>query len=299
MVGIREIVCQDLRILKKFFEQNDFEMMNVVANRIMTNLLVGENKDLMIVGWMLKDLAGEFQGIKNMKKDMPAGATESGKRFIDKIAESISSNPITISSLWRAWFEIEADIVKYTLSTNEVEIYTGNPEFSRDFSLMLLEYLNCNRNVLLKKNNGFITGIAYDIGRVANEYGGEESYIIYLIFRALEDYYRYLTHDSKYDGEIAASPSALLNYSTNIDKYIDTIYELKRLIIEEKTEDLYINANRILGDLGIEYRKYVLIYPDVVFGIPQQAIRKEIKLSEKSKKAISALVAKSIEKEIK
>jgi hypothetical protein len=245
----------------------------------------------MIIGWMLKDLGGELGGIKERsEKGQLDDAIKSAKEHLDELGDMLTTKRTSASDLWDRYFDIEKKIRKDILSKSEADLYTEEHEFSKKATIMLIEHFHSNRELLLKENNKLILGVAGDISRIVNEHGGKEAIIVFLVFRALYDYYRYLMYGEGVDGKIEDES----RFKSKIDEYIDKVYEMASMIRDAQIDDLYEYSNRILGKLGSAYRKYYTNYLD----IPPIVVEREIELPEKAKEKIGDIVSKSFEKEL-
>lgn len=285
------MIRQDLKVARNAIDAEEFGMVNVIGNRIMSNLLVEDREELMIIGWMLKDLGGELGGIKEGKEESKLeDAKKLAKEHLDELGDMLVHKRTSASDLWDRYFDIEKKIRKDILSELEADEYKEEHEFSRKAAIMLIEHLHSNRELLLKKNNRLISGVANDLSRVVNEHGGKEAIIVYLVFRALDHYYRYLMYEEGIDGKIEDES----RFKSKIDDYIDKVYEMASMIRDAQIDELYEHSNRILGKLGYAYRKYFINYLD----IPRIVVEREIKIPEKAKEKIGDIVSKSFEKEL-
>ena len=285
------VIRQDLKVAKKAIDDEELGMVNVIGNRIMSNLLVEDREELMIIGWMLKDLGGELGGIKERKEESKLeDAKKLAKPHLDELREMLTAKRTSASDLWDRYFDIEKKIRKDILSKSEADEYKEEHEFSKKAAIMLIEHLHSNRELLLKKNNQLISGVANDLSRVVNEYGGKEAIVVYLVFRALDHYYRYLIYEEVVDGKIEDKS----RFKSKIDEHIDKVYEMASMIRDAQIDDLYEYSNRILGKLGSAYRKYYTNYLD----IPRIVVEREIEIPEKAKEKIGDIVSKSFEKEL-
>jgi len=285
------VIRQDIKVAKNVIDDEDFGMVNVIGNRIMSNLLVEGREELMIIGWMLKDLGGELGSIKERKEEEKLkDAIKSAKKHLDELGDMLVHKRTSASDLWDRYFDIEKKIRKTLLSKSEADEYKEEHEFSKKAAIMLIEHLHSNRELLLKKNNRLISGVANDLSRIVNEHGGKEAIIVYLVFRALDHYHRYLLYEEGIDGKIEDES----RFKSKIDEYIDEIYEMASMIRDAQIDNLYEYSNRILGKLGSEYRKYFINYLD----IPRIVVEREIEIPEKAKEKIGDIVSKSFEKEL-
>ncbi len=285
------VIRQDIKVARNAINDKDFGMVNVIGNRIMSNLLVEGREELMIIGWMLKDLGGELSGIKERKEEGKLeDAIKSAKEHLDELGDMLVHKRTSASDLWDRYFDIEKKIRKDILSKSEADEYKEEHEFSKKAAIMLIEHLHSNREILLKKNNQLIPSVANDLSRVVNEHGSNEAIIVYLVFRALDLYYRYLMYEEGVDGKIEDES----RFKSKIDEHIDKVYEMASMIRDAQIDDLYEHSNRILGKLGSAYRKYFINYLD----IPRIVVEREIEIPEKAKEKIGDIVSKSFEKEL-
>ncbi len=285
------VIRQDIKVARNAINDKDFGMVNVIGNRIMSNLLVEGREELMIIGWMLKDLGGELSGIKERKEEGKLeDAIKSAKEHLDELGDMLVHKRTSASDLWDRYFDIENKIRKYILSKSEADEYKEEHEFSKKAAIMLIEHLHSNRELLLKKNNQLIPSVANDLSLIVNGHGGKEAIIVYLVFRALDHYHRYLMYEEGIEGKIEDES----RFKSKIDEYIDGIYKMASMIKNGRVEDLYGHSNHILGKLGSEYRKYVINYLD----IPRIVVEREIEIPEKAKEKIGDIVSKSFEKEL-
>jgi len=282
------VVRQDLKVAKKAIGAKKFGMVNVTGNRIMSNLLVEDRKNLMIIGWMLKDLGGELNTIEEGKDEEKLDrAIKSAKDHIEELGSMLVQKRTSASDLWGRYFDIEKKIRKYLLSDLEDGEYTEGHEFSKKAAIMLIEHLHSNRELLLKRNNQLIPGVTHDLSRIVNEHGGKEAIIVYLVFRALDHYSRYLMYEERVDGKIEDER----RFISKIDEYIDEIYAIASMIRNGRIDDLYEHSNHILGKLGSEYRKYFISYLEN----PNIVVERKIELPEKAKEKIGDIISKSFE----
>jgi hypothetical protein len=285
------VIRQDIKVARNAIDGKDFGMVNVIGNRIMSNLLVEDREELMIIGWMLKDLGGELAGIKERKEESKLeNAIKLAKEHLDELGDMLTAKRTSASDLWDRYFDIEKKIRKSLLSKLEDEVYKEELEFSKKAAIMLLEHFHSNRELLLKKNNQLISGVANDISRVVNDHGGKEATVVFLVFKALDRYCEYLMYEEGDDGKIEDES----RFKSKIDGYIDNIYEMASMIRNGRMEDLYEHSNHILGKLGSEYRKFFINYLEPL----RVVVERKIEIPEKAKEKIGDIVSKSFEKEL-
>jgi hypothetical protein len=285
------VIIQDIKVAEKAIEIKEFGMVNTIGNRIMSNLLVGDGEELMIIGWILKDLGMELGSIKERKEETGLdNAIGSAKDHLEELIKMLQEERTSASDLWDRYFDIENKIRETLLTKFEAGVYKEEPEFSRKAAIMLIKYLYSNRELLLKKNNQLISGVANDLSRIVNEHGGKEAMIVYLVFRGLEHYYRYLMFEGWNDGKMEGTSTC----KSKIYEHIGKIVKMASIIENGKMDELYEHSNYILGKLGSEYRKYYINYLDR----PGVVVERKIEMPEKAKEKIGDIISKSFEKEL-
>jgi len=285
------VIRQDIKVARNAIDEKEFGIVTTIGNRIMSNLLVEGREELMIIGWMLKDLGGELDGIKERKEEEKLeDAIKSAKEHLDELGNMLMQKRTSASDLWDRYFDIEKKIRKTLLSKLEDDEYKEEHEFSKKATIMLLEHFHSNRELLLKKNNQLIPGVASDLSRIVNEHGGKEAIIVYLVFRALDHYYRYLMYEEGIDGKIEDES----RFKSKIDEHSEKVYEMAPMIRDAQIGDLYEHSNRILGKLGSAYREYFINY----MIISRIVVEREIEIPEKAKEKIGDVISKSFEKEL-
>ena len=126
------VIRQDIKVARNAIDGKDFGMVNVIGNRIMSNLLVEDREELMIIGWMLKDLGGELAGIKERKEESKLeNAIKLAKEHLDELGDMLTAKRTSASDLWDRYFDIEKKIRKSLLSKLEDEVYKEELEFSK------------------------------------------------------------------------------------------------------------------------------------------------------------------------
>jgi hypothetical protein len=251
------VIRQDIKVAKNAIDDKEFGMVNIIGNRIMSNLLVEGREELMILGWMLKDLGGELGSIKERGEEGKIeDAIKLAKEHLDELGNMLMQKRTSASNLWDRYFDIEKKIRKDLLSKSETDEYKEEHEFSKKAALMLIEHFHSNRELLLKKNNRLIFVVANELSRIVNEHGGSETTIVYLVFRAMDHYYSHVMNAELFDGKIEDES----RFKSKIDEYIDEIYKMASMIKNGRIEDLYEHSNNILGKLGSEYRKSFINY---------------------------------------
>jgi hypothetical protein len=300
MKVFRDMIHQQVGYLEAVVAQEDLKSISSNNAALLNDLSAVGNKDFMIIGWICRDLSNLLFMIKRNKteKNLSKAFGEVGN-VLKEINKIIDADPILIASFLDAYFEAANSLRVYLLTEAEKKEFQCSPEiskeFSREFTIELIDFLDNNKDLLLNENNDLIDSISSELYRVSYVYGGNEALVLHLVFLALSDYCDYFRYELGFEKNLDKRE---LLYKTKLDKYIEQVYKLRQEMVSSKIENLYDNANLILVKLGVECRNYRLIYGDKPYE-KEMPVGQRIELPESVKKKISGAIAKSLDKELK
>lgn len=252
-----ETIKQDLNVARQYFRLKNFELMGEIGDRIMSNLLLGEEKDLMIIGYLVREVSQEFIGIREEDQVRLSGCMDAGEKFIRDLSNSLSDDyhPIMI---WEHYGYYKNKIVEFIPTDVELMVYKKDVEFTSLTTRKLMKLLDENRSLLLDDYNNLLFSILKEQRRVINIYGFTKSdLILYVTLKAFYEYYLYLLAFkivNKLKGEAIA------------DKIYHFVDKISKLPMD--FEEMSSKSNEILGELG---------YNTVMFQMENVDPRKTIK----------------------
>jgi len=191
MDAIFTIIKQDLEVVKKAIEVDNLEVLQYVGNRIMMNLMVSDEIKLMLLGYMMRELGGELRKIKLNRIDIYPTIKIESISYLNDLQAQIENGNIDPKFYLDKFTEIELKLRKNLLLDIEGSVYDEQAEFAKQFSIKLLDIFN-SRKQDLKTIRNLILMSSYELGRNFNQHGGKEALVIYLVFKVLLDYSRYL-----------------------------------------------------------------------------------------------------------
>lgn len=252
-------IKQDIAVALQYFRNKNFELLGDIGNRIMSNLLLGERKDLMIIGYLIKEVAEEFIEIREEDPVRLNGCTDIGEKLIRDLFNSISDefDPIIV---WEHYSNYKAKIVDFIPTDVELMVYEKDVEFTADTTRKLMKLLDENRTLLLDDYNNLLMGILTEQRRVINIYGfTKPDLILYLSLKAFYGYYLYLMAykmGNHLEGEAIA----------------DTVYYYVDKISGYSTEfeEMSKESHEVLGELGYQTRLSYLENVDPVKTIKRE-----------------------------
>jgi hypothetical protein len=233
------IIKQDLNVARKYFRLKNFESLGEMGARIMTNLFLGEEKDLMIIGYLIKEISQEFIEIREEDPVRLNGCMDAGEKFIRDLSNSLSDDYNHIM-IWEHYDRYKNKIVEFIPTDVELLIYRKDVEFTSQTTQKLMKLLDENRSLLLDNYNNLLYSILKEQKRVISIYGFTKSdLILYISLKAFYEYYLYLLAFkmvNKLEGESIAD---------KVYQYVDQISQLPT-----EFEEMGTKSNKILGELG-------------------------------------------------
>jgi hypothetical protein len=261
MDTIKKAIKQDLTASIQYLKFKNFNQLVMMGDRIMSNLLLGEEKELMIVGYLIKELALEFMDIKEEDPVRLNGCMDPGEKLIRDLLQSLTDyeefNPQVV---WDDYCNYKNRIVEFIPPDVEIAVYEKEVDFAGKTTNKLLKLLSENRTLLLDDYNNLLNGILKEYKRVINIYGFKQrDLIIYLLLKAFNGYYLYLFAFKM------ANKSDKSGVAEKIYYYLDKIIE-----ISADQENIGIKSNKILGELGYQTRLFYIENMD-----PEKTIKRE------------------------
>lgn len=253
MEAIFTIIGQDLEVAIKAIEVDDYDTVNIVVNRIMMNLFIAEDIKLMLIGYMIRELAGELRVIKTNKNDFYEDSKKETIAYLKDLKSLITDGNRDLKIYWERFIDMEIKLRKSLLSKDEGIIYDEQSDFTKEFSIKLLDtFYSLKKDIHALKNHA--PTMAFELGRNFNQHGGREALIIYLVFKAFIDYYSYFFIET----EQSLNKNKVKRSEDKLGEYIEEIYDLKSCISD--MDVLYIKSNLIIDALGRDVRLYYLSY---------------------------------------
>jgi hypothetical protein len=293
---IIDVLRQDLKVVENALKVNNFGMVSIIGNRIMSNLLLADaskTKELMLIGWIVKEMGGELEEIKRYKDESKlANGTKIVEENLKKIVTMLSKKEYGNKEVWELYFDFEKKMQVYILNDLEDKSYTRKPEFTHEITLFLLQHFLANKDLLLKQNTQLNKGILNDLSRTINEHGATEGeYIFYIIFKVFDLYFDYVLYSETIDGKINEA-----SMRPKIDVYINTIEKIYQIYEAKNLEKMYPASIALVYDLSIEIRKYFLNYFIIH---TQQFVERKFELPEEAKQRIGETISKAFEEKLK
>lgn len=254
---------------EKKINKADFQFVTIIGNRIMTNLLVAEKNDLMIVGWLIRDLGLDLLAIASYIKDgkskgQRGDAIEEVKKlsidYLKFIREEIIQESINAETLFDKYYVLQSKLRKRILNDAEATTYDSQTEFSKLFAIKMIDIFYSNKKILLTKQNNLLPAIANELSRTYNAHGGKEILYAYFVFKAFNDFYKYAYLEMFLNEE----KNVLWDTKSKVEEYSGLIYEFKSKLISSDSDLVWAAFNDIVSKIGLDFRLYYLNYSEIV-----------------------------------
>lgn len=254
-----EILTQDLEYCIKAFENDKFDLMNIAANRLMENSIFLENEQVFLVSAILKDMANDYTGIFQNKRDIFNSAKVLGKETINSIRTNFY-NGINVESLWQDFQEFTEKINEFHKDELESEVYMKNTVFTSIIFKKTLKFFDENKESLKKINNTLINGVlGVMIRTMKNHSCTLKETMVYLYFKLLAILYTYVIQKTYPEEEIND-----YDYREYLEVHIEFIVEN---YLNENLD--FKKYNSELWKIGKQYRElYFLFNPPRIEQVP-------------------------------
>lgn len=255
MIDVNKLINQDLIIAENLVINKNFDGINIIGNRILQNLFILNEKKLMVIGYLLKEVSMDLfliQQAENITDQKLDQSKRDAKKCIEKM-RLVDFSKQDMSMVWQPYFEFEIKNREIFLSDIEFKTYNIDFDFCKSASINYLEMIINTKSQLLRRNFKFIQRIRSELSTLFNLTGNKIVLLSYLYVRAAESVYRYSLHGDLSDEELESLASSI----------VQKIGEVLRYIESESEENLIKFVLSNIGDLMWEYRKYYTLYGEL------------------------------------
>jgi len=279
-MDISEIIKQDMKAVITSLDSDDYRLMNVFSNRLMSNSILEEKPEFnyTLIGFFSKEVSRICSEIKTEQNNSAYNTAKAIAISYLKSIEIKSENEI----LWQDFCNFYDRIRKYEIQKTEKDSYRDSQSFTASSFSVLLRIIQQQKEVLYYTNNQFVAGVTTEMERIIRVHGGKlnDIYLISL-FRALSFYSAYINYLDKENRNEFISKSII--------PYIDSILEVSKDFIPNKITEL---LTKIINDWRIRYIQF-LERPRFV-PIDGQ----KVAITEDTKRKVSETVEKALQQEV-
>jgi len=292
MESVFQAVHQDVEASIRAFEREDFENLNIFANRLMANVVFGADGKWALPGFFLKNIALIYG---TLKIGAPATAFSTAKSigngYLNSLGKLTADGNFDENMLWREYHEFSNRIRKFLMNEFEEKVYKDNFDFTHHAIKWLIRHLDEKREVLFDPNNVFLKGLLNEMERIFRVHGGEmaDTYAISLV-TALDRYYDYFRLAYK-------APDGCINQN----KIKEIIFPFVDKIVGLLSSETGANASDVGGvlwELIRGWREFFIHYMELR-PRPGVVVERGIELPEEAKKRLTETVTKALEREVR
>jgi len=285
---------QDLRAVTKALDDDNFDSANIFSNRIMSNAVIGGDKNLGYAGFFLKELSLLLGGIRRRSEtaaftSAKAVAKECAKRFSD-----ITSSPEFDSGLlWETYLGSLNQLRDFLKDDYERASYSRTDlEFVRMSFHWLLQFLKNERSVLLVRDSSLLDGILSEMNRLWKIHGIEMA-SIFAISLLVQ-----LKRCNDYAKIAVSNPNEFkLIAEKTIVPYADKIVSILEQELPNRKE-----VETILWQLITKWREDFIRFMEIrmapPFPIPY-GYEKPVEIPEETREKLTKAITESLENGIK
>ncbi len=283
---------QDLAAARISFNDDNFRLMNIFANRVMSDAVFmtgSARRQGLLAGFFIRDVAFEMNRVSALGKAGPISTAKAAvKSYLDGIADSATKGHLTVDQFWKSYNEYANRVRKFGLEKAEERAYSENEEFTAIAARYLLDFLKSQERLLLDSRNLLLEGILNEIIRIYRVHGTSlREAVILSLLTYLQRVYNYIRY---------SRTSADGNVDQNVvESEIFSAIEKIRSVASKDPLDLE-EATKTLESLMVSWREYFIRYVELPVAVGP-AVERGIQLPEETKKKITEAITKDLGRE--
>jgi len=247
-----EILLQDFKYCTKAFEGDNFDLMNIAANRLMENSIFLKNERTFLISAILKDMANDYLSIIAKNKSVLNSSKVIGKKMIAMIKANFN-NENDIKKLWEAFQMFTENINEFHKDKLESEVYSRNTEFTSIVFKEMLNLLEENKEILKKKHNTLFNGILGVMIRILKNHScALKETMVYLYFKLFSLLYNFVLEKNYNQNEMEIKEEDYKEYIETHVNFIIKHYLNNNIDFKKFNSELWL--------IGKKYRQLYLLY---------------------------------------
>lgn len=286
----QDIFQQDLRAVKDALEKEDFDNLNIFANRITGNSYIFADKPRMICGLILKDMALTLLPLAQSKKSKSVTTAKAlAAGFFKKLSDH-AKGEINTLYLWEEYHSFSNSVKRNLMDEHEDVSYKGEDSaFTHEGVMFLLKLLKTRKDALHQPECLLFKGILNEISRLYKVHGGELSdEFAFFLITALDRCHEYVLEIFGHDETILGK-----EVDGKIGPEVDNVLEIMNKVEESKGKWIP-EVDEELFKLGSMWREYFILYMEH----GKQAKEMAVRLPAESRKKLTEAIARSLEEEL-
>jgi hypothetical protein len=292
MTKLLDIVREDFKAAKKSFEEKEFDSANVLANRLMGNVLYGTPKHLILIGFVLKELA--IDALRFGAEGEPADKLKSARIECISALESAIEEDINLKDVWESYYEYEKEARAVYLTKAEKEAYKEAADFTNAALKHLLEAYLLPEDSLTKDSLMVVKGVLHEATRLARTHWIErKDFLVVGLLSALDRLFDFAVTEASTSRE-GLDRAALKQRIAPIQASIRQTLEGWETA---SYDDLLPRISDAVCDLTLDWRRCFVRFLE----LPRASVAREdrrIPLPDEAKKKLGKTLAEALEKDL-
>jgi hypothetical protein len=275
-----EVTKQDFAAAKGAFDANDFQQMNILANRLMANVLFGDQKLYAVFGFFMRGLASDFLAVSR-DSGLLEELRPKAEVFLDKLERAFTPE-IDLDLIWESYFEYEESTRKLHMTAVERKTYQDNAAFTAQaFRHLVAEFLA--ESAIFHQRSLVFKGFLQEADRLVRNHGADRPTLIFLLLiKALDWLNEYL----RFSWSLPTGQLDVDSFKSNLCPILNRVKEWH----ERSEGPPYTEATTFLCDIILEWRRCFVRY-----GEPARQEQK-IDLPPEARKRIGDAIAQALYK---
>jgi hypothetical protein len=275
----------DFKAIQRSCADDDFDNMNVFANRLMSNAVIESDRKFLLIGFFLKDSAIEMLQLRAATKNSAVSTAKTlVLGFVQKLDDLSRQRDFDEEAMWDEYVGMSDRMRAFHLLPVEEKAYSANKEFTKKVANWMLSYLKTNQAVLLEPKNRLLKGCLNEIIRVYRVHGAaKREIIIWSLLTALDRFYDYVRFTSLKGAEL------------DTKKIQDVVFPYVEKICNFVSHEIQIkDVDDILCELITRWRQAFVNYMELreIAGI---TVERGVQLPEETKAKITEAITRSLE----
>ena len=285
-----QITRQDFQAARSAFISRNYELMNILANRLMTNAVLGKHaeRECAVPGFFLKEIA------LNAGNCPPEGSgneriLRSGERFIRVLDQAFKETP-DLETMWSGYAVFVDGVRSAGKHEVEAKAYKDVPEFTGGVIDYLINDLLSIEEVC-QENSRILTGMLSEVNRLVLSHGAQQSDLVsWCLLRAVERLHTYHVFScighGQWDVQVLKARS---------EPYVVRLKECYQGVFKQK--GLTKEATDFLCDLILQWRVAFIRYLEGNHptGVKE---RREVELPQDAKQKITETISEILTKNL-
>lgn len=175
MIDVNKLIHLDLKFAEKLVFTKNYDQINIIGNRILQNLFILNEKKLMAIGYIIKEMSMDLyvaQQTELFNDGILDNLEYQANECIGKM-KLIEFSKQDISVIWKPYLDFRMQLQKYSLNDVGFDAYNTECDFCNYVAINYLDMLVKNRNQLLNKNFKFVGRVKFELSVILNTTGNE------------------------------------------------------------------------------------------------------------------------------